>query len=64
MQLTDLLCFNPYFTGSNSGRNTGCLVSEYNSGFNPYFTGSNSGSAHGWRGVMAIQAFQSLFYWK
>ena len=44
MRLAFIFCFNPYFTGSNSGR----IIFNWNiwkgSGFNPYFTGSNSGS--------------------
>ena len=40
-----LLSFNPYFTGSNSGRCGARLLTLLFKSFNPYFTGSNSGSA-------------------
>ena len=39
------ICFNPYFTGSNSGRMYYQLQQGHlRCSFNPYFTGSNSGS--------------------
>ena len=37
------LSFNPYFTGSNSGRFRKNFSAQVLKGFNPYFTGSNSG---------------------
>ena len=41
---SDLWCFNPYFTGSNSGSYVSVIDLNNGWSFNPYFTGSNSGS--------------------
>ena len=59
-----ILCFNPYFTGSNSGSYQIVIQMLKRSGFNPYFTGSNSGSSLFRSHHHQNRKFQSLFYWK
>ena len=43
LTLTEVAGFNPYFTGSNSGRHSELRKWWHLLRFNPYFTGSNSG---------------------
>ena len=43
LAIAPTICFNPYFTGSNSGSHLVVLICYLMQRFNPYFTGSNSG---------------------